>query len=178
MEYIKLKGEKFELLQEKLNEVEEEFKRLTDLCKERRAALNRAKNFFQFVENIEEEMNWLADKQDLCNSILNKRDISNVPHTMSIFKLLESEMKAHWNRSKNIINSGEKLLNLSNSKNEIQSRIANLQIRWEQLRKLTATLANWLTEAEQACQYFQDANDAESWIKYTKKNFFIFFIKL
>lgn len=166
MEYINSKNEQSEILQEKLNEVEQKFERLTELCKERRATLNRAKNFFQFVESVEEEMNWLAEKQDFCNAMLNKRDISNVSHAMSIFKVLESEMKAHWNRSKNIINSGEKLLNLSTSKDEIQLRIASLQTRWEQLRKLAATLSKWLSEAEQACQYFHDANDAESWIKY------------
>lgn len=179
LDYIKAKSEKYEILQEKLNEVEHEFNRLTELCRERRAALNRAKEFFQFVENVEEEMNWLAEKQDFCSVMLNKRDISNVPHAASLFKVLESEMQAHWQRSKNIINSGEKLLVSSTSKEEIQLRIANLQTRWEQLRKLAATLAKWLSEAEQACQYFQDANDTESWIKYIfcLIIFYIYFFK-
>lgn len=76
-------------------------------------------------------------------------------------------MQAHWQRSKGLINTGEKLLptSIAASKESVQQKINTLQSKWEQLRKIAARLAKWLSEAEQACQYFQDANDTESWIK-------------
>lgn len=76
-------------------------------------------------------------------------------------------MQAHWQRSKGLINTGEKLLptSIAASKESVQQKICTLQSKWEQLRKIAAQLAKWLSEAEQACQYFQDANDTESWIK-------------
>ena len=97
--------------------------------------------------------------------LLNTRDLSNVTQISRLYKVLESEMQAHWKRSKEIISNGERLMPTAPSKEDVQLRIANLQSRWEQLRKVSQSLSEWLQEAEQACQYFQDANDAESWIK-------------
>lgn len=75
-------------------------------------------------------------------------------------------MHAHWQRSKGIINTGERLLpTIAASKESVQQKISTLQLKWEDLRKITSQLVKWLGEAEQACQYFQDANDTESWIK-------------
>lgn len=87
MEYIKNKGEKYDVLQEKLNEVEKNFEQLLELCRERRASLNKAKEYFQFVQNFEEEMNWLTEKQDFCVLMLQKRDISNVLHVTRLYKV-------------------------------------------------------------------------------------------
>lgn len=87
MEYIKNKGEKYDVLQLKLNEVEKNFEKLVDLCRERRGALNKAKEYFQFVQNFEEEMNWLAEKQDFCVMMLQKKDISNVSHATRLYKV-------------------------------------------------------------------------------------------
>lgn len=87
MEYIKNKGEKYDVLQQKLNEVERNFEQLLELCRERRGSLNKAKEYFQFVQNFEEEMNWLTEKQDFCVLMLQKRDISNVLHVTRLYKV-------------------------------------------------------------------------------------------
>lgn len=87
LEYIKSKGEKYEVLLQKLDEVEKNFEQLLELCRERRAALNKAKEYFQFVQNFEEEMNWLTEKHDFCIMMLQKRDISNVSHFTRLYKV-------------------------------------------------------------------------------------------
>uniref|UniRef100_A0A915EMN4 Spectrin beta chain n=1 Tax=Ditylenchus dipsaci TaxID=166011 RepID=A0A915EMN4_9BILA len=166
LEYIKNKGEKYDVLQQKLDAVEQQFEHLVGLCRERKAALNRAKEYFQFVQNFEEEMNWLAEKQELCVAMLKNKDIAvNVAHATRQYKVLESEMQAHWQRSKGVIKTGERILPNISLKDDIQMKISALQSRWEQLRATSAQLLKWLEEAEQANLYFQDANDTESWIK-------------
>lgn len=63
--------------------------------------------------------------------------------------------------------SGEKLLvhAASPTKDEVQSRLRSLQHNWDQLRSMVAELSKWLREAQQAGQYFQEANEAESWMR-------------
>jgi len=172
-------------LQQRLDELSRQFDSLLDLCKERKAVLHRAKEYFVFVQNFEEEMGWLGEKEDFCRHALKKRDVTNVPHATRQYKVgscliacnygfphsfllqtLELEMQAHWQRSKAIINSGERLQPTSaHTKEDVQTRVHALQSKWEALRRAVAALAKWLGEAEKASQYFQDANDAESWIK-------------
>jgi len=165
LEYIRNKGSNFETLQRALDTVTRQYDNLVDVCRERRLALQRAKDYFLFVQNYEEELNWLTDKYDFCLKVLNTRDVSNVPQISRLYKVLESEMAAHWKRSKEIISTGERLMPTAPSREDVQSKIANLQSRWEQLKKVSQALNDWLQEAEKASQYFQDANDAESWIK-------------
>ncbi|KAI1720497.1 spectrin repeat domain-containing protein [Ditylenchus destructor] len=165
LDYIRNKGEKYSVLQQKLDQIEAQFDQLVLLSRERKAALNKAKEYFQFVQDFEEEMNWLSEKQEFCGLMLKNSDITNVMHVTRQYKVLESEMQAHWQRSKAIIKTGERLLPNPAFKDDIQVKLAALQARFEQLRTISAQLAKWLAEAEQACQYFQDANDTESWIK-------------
>ena len=87
MDYIKNKGEQYEVLQRKLDEVTRQYESLVDLCRERRMALHRARDYFQFVQNYEEEINWLAEKHDFCVVMLNNRDISNVPQVSRLYKV-------------------------------------------------------------------------------------------
>jgi spectrin beta len=165
LEYIRNKGAHYDVLQRELDGVSRQYDNLVGLCRDRRLALQRAKDYFLFVQNYEEELNWLTEKHDFCLMLLNTRDLSNVTQISRLYKVLESEMAAHWKRSKEIISNGERLMPTAPSKEDVQLRIANLQSRWDQLRKVGHSLSEWLQEAEQACQYFQDANDAESWIK-------------
>lgn len=107
------------------------------------------------MQDFEEEMNWLSEKQEFCGLMLKNSDITNVMHVTRQYKVLESEMQAHWQRSKAIIKTGERLLPNPAFKDDIQVKLAALQARFEQLRTISAQLAKWLAEAEQACQYFQ-----------------------
>uniref|UniRef100_A0A7E4UVW3 Spectrin beta chain n=1 Tax=Panagrellus redivivus TaxID=6233 RepID=A0A7E4UVW3_PANRE len=165
LEYIRNKGANYDVLQRELDALTRQYDTLIGLCRDRRMALQRAKEFFLFVQNYEEELNWLTEKHDFCVMLLNTRDISSVPQISRLYKVLESEMQAHWKRSKEIIATGERLTPLAPSKEDVQVRIGNLQTAWDSLRKVNDALGAWLQEAEQACQYFQDANDAESWIR-------------
>lgn len=45
-------------------------------------------------------------------------------------------MDAHWQSSKRVIAAGERLIASGQSKDDIHTRIYNLQSKWEQLRKV------------------------------------------
>ncbi|CAJ0573578.1 unnamed protein product, partial [Mesorhabditis spiculigera] len=163
--YIRGKGEQNETLQRKLEDVNAQYENLRALCQQRRNALHKARELFQFIQDHEEEMTWLAEKESLCLNALQKGDIANVANISRFHKTIESEMKAHWTRTKEIMAAGEQLAMNGQSRDDVQRRIQQIQHRWESLRKVVDDLANWLQEAERAQQYFQDANEAESWIR-------------
>lgn len=77
-------------------------------------------------------------------------------------------MQGHWQKSKQVMAHGERLLNnqtMASTKDEVQKRLKLLQAHWDDLRRALTVLSKWLKEAQQAGQYFQEANEAESWIK-------------
>ncbi|CAI2353897.1 unnamed protein product [Caenorhabditis sp. 36 PRJEB53466] len=163
--YIRHKEEQFDVLQRKLDEVTAQYNTLVELCRSRRLALERARSLFQFVQDHEEEMAWLAEKEKLCTTALNCGDISAVPQTTLLYKNVEMEMQTHWARSKGMIAGGERLVQNGQSKEDIQKRLTLMNQGWERLRVAVDALGNWLSEARHAQQYFQDANEAESWIR-------------
>ncbi|CAB3398580.1 unnamed protein product [Caenorhabditis bovis] len=163
--YIRHKEEQFDVLQRKLDEVTAQYNTLVELCRARRLALERARALFQFVQDHEEEMAWLTEKENICKTALNCGDISTVPQTNTLYKNVEMEMQTHWARSKGMIAAGERLVQNGQSKEDIQRRLTAMNQGWERLRVAVAALGNWLNEARQAQQYFQDANEAESWIR-------------
>ncbi|CAJ0961940.1 unnamed protein product, partial [Mesorhabditis belari] len=174
--YIRGKGEQYEILQRKLEDVSAQYDNLVSLCQQRRAALYKARELFQFIQDHEEEMTWLAEKEALCQNAIQKGDVANVVNIGRLHKTVESEMKSHWTRSKEIMAAGERTLysetpalpsSFMNGQNreDVQKRIQQIQAKWEALRRVVDKLAQWLQEAERAQQYFQDANEAESWIR-------------
>ncbi|EJD74610.1 beta chain spectrin [Loa loa] len=165
LDYIRGKGEQYDVLQKKLDDVSSLYESVVQLCQQRRITLYRARDLYRFIQDDEEEMSWLQEKEDLCISLLKNRDLSATAQLRRIFKNLETEMEGHWQRAKGVIAAGERLVAMGRNKEDIQTRIYNLHAKWEQLRKVVEAVGRWLREAEQAHQYFQDANEAESWIR-------------
>ncbi|VDK50523.1 unnamed protein product [Cylicostephanus goldi] len=145
---------------------------MVDLCRQRRANLEKARALYKFVQDNEEELSWLAEKEHLCRRALAVSDIAAVQQTSLLYKNTETEMQSHWARTKDMMAAGEHLIENGQSREDIQarthfliSRIHDMQQGWERLRAAHQALGQWLNQAKQAQQYFQDANEAESWIR-------------
>ncbi|VDO69394.1 unnamed protein product [Heligmosomoides polygyrus] len=163
--YIRNKGEQYDVLQRKLDDVTAQYYTLVDLCRQRRLNLDKARALYQFVQDHEEELSWLSEKEHLCRRALVNGDVAAVQQTTLLYKNTETEMQSHWTRTKDMMAAGERLIENGQSREDIQRRIQAMQQGWERLRAAHQALGQWLNEAKQAQQYFQDANEAESWIR-------------
>ncbi|GMS78986.1 hypothetical protein PENTCL1PPCAC_1161 [Pristionchus entomophagus] len=163
--FLRSRGEQAEVLQRRLEDVSAQYQSLVELCAARRAALQRARELFQFVQDDEEERAWLAEKQQVCQRALESSDISHVPQIQRLFKNVETEMQSHWTRSKEIIAAGERLIAQGHPRDDIVLRTSAIQSAWDSLRGVMKKLGQWLADAQHAQQYFQDANEAESWMR-------------
>lgn len=54
------------------------FVRLVESSKERRARLEDARNYFQFVQDHEDEESWLVEKQRICKAGISAKDLRAV----------------------------------------------------------------------------------------------------
>lgn len=52
--------------------------RLSELSKERRSRLEDARNFYQFIEDHEDEEAWLVEKQRICKADISAKDLRGV----------------------------------------------------------------------------------------------------
>jgi len=81
-------------------------------------------------------------------------------------------MQTHWTKTKTVIGRGEKLLSQSNldfllpvQKSDVERRLLELNSRWQHLRQISAELTEKVKQAWALGQFFQDANEVESWIR-------------
>jgi hypothetical protein len=85
LDYIKSKGEQFGVVESKLQAVTNQHAQLVDLCQEYHRALLRAKEYFQFIQTIEDEINWAHEKIHFCRTV--PRDLNNIAQLNRQFKV-------------------------------------------------------------------------------------------
>jgi hypothetical protein len=102
-------GDAAEQLGQRLRDREEQLAALLAVAKQRRSALQRSRDCFQFVAHWEEQRSWLADRLALCRALAASRDLSAVGRSQEAHKTLEAEMAGQWERSKLLITDGERL---------------------------------------------------------------------
>ncbi|KFD52473.1 hypothetical protein M513_06670 [Trichuris suis] len=164
--YIRGKGLEFEILQAKVSDLQQHYESLLTWAKNRRAGLEHTRELYQFMQDSEEEGAWLKEKSRLCVNLINQTDPSALSQVHLFLKGLETEMQGHWLRTKQVLAVGEKqLLNTPTGlRKDLQTRLNQLHVRWEELRQLVVVLNEYVKEAQQILQFYQDANEAESWI--------------
>uniref|UniRef100_A0A2H8TMG3 Spectrin beta chain, brain 4 n=1 Tax=Melanaphis sacchari TaxID=742174 RepID=A0A2H8TMG3_9HEMI len=161
-QYVPSKHKDTALLKESLNQLNTAYDRLSELSKERRARLEEARNFYQFIEDHEDEEAWLVEKQRICKADISAKDLRGVLSLQQKHKVLLDEMKVHRQKSDQICKSG---LSINSSEpSEIQSRVDSLQSNWNSLNSLSQLRTKQLQDAAEAYQFYADANETESWL--------------
>uniref|UniRef100_A0A183IDZ9 Calponin-homology (CH) domain-containing protein n=1 Tax=Soboliphyme baturini TaxID=241478 RepID=A0A183IDZ9_9BILA len=157
--YVRNKAPQYETLRSRINEVQQQYENLVKAADARHLTLERSRELHQFIQDSGEEESWLAEKIQYCVNLLNKFNILTV-------WLATTEMQGHWLRTKQIMAAGGRLIeSLNVLKDDVQKRLNKLETRWEDLRRLSLMLGKYVKEAQQVNSYFQDANEAESWMR-------------
>ncbi|XP_076029013.1 spectrin beta chain, non-erythrocytic 5 kst isoform X3 [Oratosquilla oratoria] len=158
-------------LKERLEKLNEEHKQLLQNAATRRARLEEARNLYQFQVDMEEEEAWVVEKQRICQAGVTAKDLRAVisltqKHKEEArLKALEDEMRARRPKSEKIMRSGESLAAGHPDAKSIRARISALAEKWKLLDHYAAERRKQLEEAAEACSFYADANEAESWVK-------------
>lgn len=152
-------------LDQKLGELAEAYKELQGCSAERRARLDEARDFYQFVEDHENEEGWLVDKQRICKAGITAKDLRAVVSLQQKHKALEDEMKVRKPKSLQIKEAGKKLITDKHPRRaDVQAKIDSLQEHWKALEELVEVRKRQLDDAAEAYQFYADANEADSWL--------------
>uniref|UniRef100_A0A182PG07 Spectrin beta chain n=1 Tax=Anopheles epiroticus TaxID=199890 RepID=A0A182PG07_9DIPT len=152
-------------LDAKLAELAKLYQELQAMSAARRARLDEARDFYQFVEDHENEEGWLVDKQRICKAGITAKDLRAVMSLQQKHKALEDEMKVRKPKSNQITEAGKKLIVDKHSRmTEVQGKIDSLQEHWKALEDLVDLRKRQLEDAAEAYQYYADANEADSWL--------------
>ncbi|KAK4883333.1 hypothetical protein RN001_006652 [Aquatica leii] len=154
-----------EMLKKKLKELTEAYKDLQTCSANRKALLEDARNFYQFLQDQEDEEVWLIEKQRICQAEISAKDLRGVLSLQQKHKSLQDEIKTRKNKFDQLSNIGKQLIQERHSgSSEIQQRMDNTKHEWEKLEKLVKERAKQLQDAVEAYQFYADANEADSWL--------------
>ncbi|KAF6212345.1 hypothetical protein GE061_012867 [Apolygus lucorum] len=164
-QYISAEHKDSTLLQSRIDQMNRAYADLIERAKARRIRLEEARNFFQFVQDHEEEEGWLIEKQRICLTGITAKDLRAVISLQQKHKLLLDEMKVRRPKSDQLCDVGKTLIAEKHSKsNEIMTRVQSLLQQWEKLTELATSRNKQLQDAAEAYQFYADANEAESWL--------------
>lgn len=152
-------------LKQKLKTLDTAYEALQKASEDRRARLDEARNFFQFIQDQEDEEAWLIEKQRICQAGISIKDLRAVLSLQQKHKTLEDEMKARKPKCDQICLAGKTLIQEKHpNSNEIEHHITNIEQQWARLLELAAKRRKQLEDAAEAYQFHADANEADSWL--------------
>ncbi|KAK9716990.1 Variant SH3 domain [Popillia japonica] len=158
-----------ELLKRKLAELDIAFIELQECSANRKALLEEARNFYQFLQDIEDEESWLIEKQRICQAGITAKDLRGVLNLQQKHKLLLDEIKNRKNKCDQLANVGNQLIKDQHPRSsEIQEHLENNKKEWETLERLAKERTKQLHDAAEAYQFYADANEADSFLNEKK----------
>lgn len=154
-----------EILVKKVKELSTAYAQLQDACTRRKALLEEARNFYQFLQDQEDEEAWLIEKQRICQAGITAKDLRGVLSIQQKHKVLVDEIKARKNKFDKLGAQSKQLIAENHPRSaEIQQNIDKNRKEWAVLDKLAAERTKQLEDAVEAYQFYADANEADSWL--------------
>lgn len=145
--------------------VSERFEQIKAPLLERQKQLEKKKEAFQFVRDVEDEKLWIDEKLPLADSEEYGTSLFNVHVLKKKNQSLATEIDNHEPRINAICNNGQKLIDEGHElAPEFIERIKELTLKWQQLKDAVDNRRKQLDQSERVQQYFFDAAEAESWM--------------
>jgi spectrin alpha len=128
--------------------------------------LNDAYRLHQFYRDVEDEEDWIREKEPIASSENTGRDLIGVQTLLKKHSALQTELTGHDPRIAELIHEGEQLIKEEHfAKEDIAQRIDQLRHQWQQLLEHSTHRRQLLDDSLEAQQFFADASEAESWMR-------------
>ncbi|KRY18116.1 Spectrin beta chain [Trichinella patagoniensis] len=160
-----LRPEEFDAIKTHRLTVQEKFSKLQAPLEQRRQLLERKKEAFQFLRDVEDEKLWIADRRPMARSPMLGDTLFDCHRLQKQNQSLKNEIENHQPWIQRICDNGRKLI-ASGHENapEFEAKIKELLEALEELKKDVEKRRERLAESEKAHQYIYDANEAEVWM--------------
>lgn len=147
-------------------EVRERYQKLLAPMTSRKQKLTEAQSLQQFLRDMEDEEDWIREKEPIAASTNRGRDLIGVQNLMKKHQALQAEVAGHEPRIQNVCTTGQIMIKEGHFAHDtIKGKIQDLHDRWQQLKDKANQRKQDLEDSLQAQQYFADANEGETWMR-------------
>ncbi|TGZ69187.1 hypothetical protein CRM22_003879 [Opisthorchis felineus] len=153
------------VIAQKHKELLQRYMALAEPIRLRREKLKDAYKLHQFFRDVEDEQDWIHEKEPIAGSTNVGRDLIGVQNLIKKHQAVAAEVAGHQPRIQDVIQEGNAMIAANHyAANDIAKRIKELEEDWNQLCDKTDRRRQLLDDSLQAQQYFADASEAESWM--------------
>ncbi|XP_055345534.1 spectrin beta chain-like isoform X2 [Paramacrobiotus metropolitanus] len=157
--------DKTEELKQRRAEVEERFRRLQPSLQERRRELEKKKEAFQFLRDIDDEKFYIHQKMQQATSPNVGNNLFEVLRLKKQNQNLRQEVHNHEPLIDAIDRVGRRLIDDQHPESaRFSELLQDLRARWNDLKDAIEDRERRLDLSEAAQQYFSDANEVEQWM--------------
>ncbi|NWZ81052.1 SPTB1 protein, partial [Poecile atricapillus] len=137
---------------------------LLEPLERKRKELETAKAMYQLGRDLEDETLWVQERLSLARSTDHGTDLPSVQRLTKRNETLQKELAGHAPRLGEVLNRGEAAGSGEEPGPELAAQAQELRALWETLQEEAAARHQRLREAEEAQQYYMDADEAEAWV--------------
>ncbi|CDW52174.1 Spectrin alpha chain [Trichuris trichiura] len=138
---------------------------LKEPCEKRKAKLAESLRGHQLFRDIDDEMAWIREKEQIAESNNRGRDLIGVQNLIKKHQALISEINNHEQQIDKVLAVGEDMVKEDHFLSaDIRKKLSALQNSWRVLKEKAEKRHNDLEDSYLAHQYLADANEAESWM--------------
>ncbi|KAH8851040.1 Spectrin alpha chain [Schistosoma japonicum] len=154
------------IIQEKQRQLSQRYHNLQIPLSQRREKLADAYKLYQFFRDVEDEEDWIREKEPVAGSTNVGRDLIGVQNLIKKHQAIYAEINGHAPRIEEVVQEGQAMIHSNHyAANDIERRITDLTADWSQLCEKADHRRQLLEDSLQAQQYFADASEAESWMR-------------
>ncbi|CAN8214550.1 unnamed protein product [Coccothraustes coccothraustes] len=137
---------------------------LLEPLERKRKELETAKAMYQLGRDLEDETLWVQERLSLARSTDHGTDLQSVQRLTKRNETLQKELAGHAPRLGEVLSRGEAAGSGEEPGPELAAQAQELRALWETLQEEAAARHRRLREAEEAQQYYLDADEAEAWV--------------
>lgn len=153
-------------IKNKQQQLVERYQALQDPMHARRLKLRDALRLQQFFRDVEDEEDWIREKEPIATSTNRGRDLIGVQNLIKKHAALNTEIAGHESRIGAVCAQGDQMIKDGHfAADDIQKRTQDLLDKWNNLKDKAGKRKDDLDDSLQAQQYFADANEGESWMR-------------
>ncbi|XP_073981076.1 alpha spectrin isoform X5 [Rhodnius prolixus] len=149
------------------SQIEQQYKRLLDLAKERQNKLNETVKAYVLVREAAELATWIKDKENHAQVQDIGEDLEQVEVMQKKFDDFQSDLKANEVRLAEMNEIAMQLMTLGQTEAavKIQTQLQDLNEKWTSLQQLTEERATQLGSAHEVQRFHRDVDETKDWIQ-------------
>uniref|UniRef100_A0A2K5P6T8 Spectrin beta chain n=1 Tax=Cercocebus atys TaxID=9531 RepID=A0A2K5P6T8_CERAT len=145
--------------------IEKRFLDLLEPLGRRKKQLESSRAKLQINRDVEDETLWVEERLPLAQSADYGTNLQTVQLFMKKNQTLQNEILGHTPRVEDVLQRGQQLVEAAEIDcQDLEERLRHLQSSWDRLQEAAAGRLQRLRDANEAQQYYLDADEAEAWI--------------